>query len=130
MGSFPADPSDKDLAQLGDAVVTWRNGLQSAQSGSSELRPPADLRNVNVLFVESINEYLSAVNSFNTVAHVKADSRQDAALRERLLRGADEDRTRATSLWTTAVALLDEKRADLGLESSAIGNPLVGNPPG
>jgi hypothetical protein len=130
MGSFPADPSDKDLEQLGDAVVTWRNGIRSAQSGSSELRPPADLRNVNVLFVESIIEYLSAVDSFNIVTHVKGDSPQDAAQRERLLRSADDDRTRATALWTTAVALLDEKRADLGLDSSAIGNPLVGNPPG
>jgi hypothetical protein len=130
LGAFPPEPTAKDLKQLKDDVVTWRNGLRSAQSGASSLKPPAELRNVNVLFVESIIEYLSAVDSYASVTHVKGDSQGDQALRIRLLRNANDDRTRATSLWTTAVALLDDERAEVGLEPSGIGNPLIGTPTG
>jgi hypothetical protein len=130
MAAFPADPSDRELEALPDAVVTWRNGLRSAQNGSGDLGPPAELRNVNILFVESIIEYLSAVETFDALARVKGDTQDDGALRVRLSRQAADDRNRATSLWTTGVALLDEEREELGLEASGIGNPLLGGPPG
>lgn len=130
LGAFPPNPSPQELEDLPDTVVTWRNGLRSAQSGSSALEPPADLRNVNVLFVESIIEYLSAVEAYNAVARVKGDAREDRSVRELLLRNAADDRNRATALWTTGVALLDDARNDLGLEPSGLGNPLLGPPPG
>jgi hypothetical protein len=130
LAAFPPQPSQRQLRQLPDAIVTWRNGIEGAQSSSSELRPPEDLQNVNVMFVESIIEYLSAINSYEAVTRVKGESRADRRLRELLIRNASDDRNRATALWTTGVALLDETRQELGLDPSRITNPLLGTPAG
>lgn len=130
MAAFPPNPTEQDLEQLPDAVDQWREGFRNAQSGSGDLKPPADLRNINVLFIESIIEYDSAADAYRAVTRIRGDSRQDRILRELTLRNAGEDRTRATAIWTTAVALLDEEREELGLDASQMTNPVLGSPPG
>jgi hypothetical protein len=124
MAAFPAEPSAQELKALPDLVVRWRNGLRSAQNGADLLQPPDRLRQVNVLFVESIVEYLSTVETYEVASTVEGNARQ------RILDTAVDDRNRATALWTTAVALLDQERDESGLSASNIGSPILGPPPG
>jgi hypothetical protein len=130
LAAFPPNPTEQELKQLPDAVARWKTALREVQSGSGELKPPPELKNVNILFVESIIGYLSAVDELNAVTRVEGDSRKDRIVRELLLRNAADDRNRATAVWSTGVALLDEARARLDLEASNITNPLVGPPAG
>jgi hypothetical protein len=124
MGAWPPEPSARELKSLPDAITRWKNALKTARNGADVLQPPESLRPVNMLFVHSIVEYLSAVETFEVAA------RLDGAARLLVLETAADDRNRATALWTTGVALLDQARADAGLSASNIGSPLLGTPPG
>jgi hypothetical protein len=126
MGAFSPDPDEKELKQLEDEALSWKNGLRLAQNGSGELlKPPSDLAGLNTLFVASIQEYLSAVDAYEL-----AVATQDDDVRRGVIDLAIDSRNRATSIWTTGIQILDQARDDVGLGASGIQNPLLGTPQG
>lgn len=113
----PASRREPAFETLGDEADEWSDTFEAAQTSSAEVRAPDELRAALDIFRQSLALYAGAARTYDLAAGLDG---KDA---DRALALGTEQRDRATALWSTAVALLDARLVELGVEESRIGAP-------
>jgi hypothetical protein len=124
MAAFPPEPDDRALKGLSDEAARWDKALTAAGRSARNLDPPGGLEGAGSLFFESIRLYSIAARTYGVAGSA------DGATQNGILERAREQTQAATSIWTSAVFLLDQERGDAGLNASQIlSPPLAGAQP-
>jgi hypothetical protein len=111
----PNAPADQ-LESLRADARQWGESFEAAASRTSSATPPPEVASVNPFFTQSLQVYLSSARLMGDASSVDGDL---AALLTR----ASEIRAQADSVWSSAVAQLDEELADLGGDPSGLQSP-------
>jgi hypothetical protein len=109
---------DKALDKIGKDASGWIKSLEKAGIEASSLAPPPAVQTSGQLFGESIQLYLTAARTYRTAADI-----DEEGPRQQILQRAAEARDRASSIWTTAVSLLDQERSDAELDPAGLRVP-------
>ena len=124
MAALPPEPDGRALKGLPDEAAKWDKALTAAGKSARNLDPPAGLEGASSLFFESIRLYSIAARTYEVAGPA------DGSTQQGILELAREQTQAATSLWTSAVYLLDQERNDVGLNASQIlSPPLAGSQP-
>lgn len=124
MAAFPPEPDGRALRGLSDEAAKWDKALTAAGKSARNLDPPGGLEGASSLFFESIRLYSIAARTYEVAGSAAGPTQKG------ILERAREQTQAATSLWTSAVFLLDQERNDAGLNASQIlSPPLAGSAP-
>ncbi|MPZ70274.1 MAG: hypothetical protein GEU71_12210 [Actinobacteria bacterium] len=122
LSGAPTATDDDAFRTLRKDARAWEEGLQSAQLTAAQARPPEGASGVSELILGSLDLYLESTRLYQLAADAEGD------LAASLLERAAAQRDLATSLWTNAVALLDEARAEVDLPASSLISPVAAAP--
>lgn len=122
MVAVPLDPAGLGETVRAD-VRRWKAGFEDAQTQLAGTLPPPALEPVTTLLAQSIQGYSLAADTYALVP------RADEAVQADLLRQAAAQRDQATGIWSSAIAFLDEERADLEMTASRVDVPGVAPQP-
>jgi hypothetical protein len=124
MAAVPPERDDRALKGLSDEAAKWDKALTAAARSARNLDPPEGLEGPASLFFESIRQYSIAARTYEVAGSADGATQQD------ILERASEQTQAATSIWTSAVFLLDQERSDAKLSASQISSPpLAGSQP-
>lgn len=117
LAEAPTATDDDAFETLKEDAKSWEAGLQSAQLTAAQARPPQAAAGVSDLLVSSLDLYVESARLYQ----LAADS--EGKLATRLLERAAAQRDLGTRMWTNAVALLDDARAEVELPASGLSSP-------
>ena len=113
--------------ELAEKIKPWKDELATAQTGLSQALPPADLETANGLITQSVLLYVQAVEQYELLADLEGNAR------EQLASEAARSVSTATTIFQSAVALIDDARDEAELGASGLtppGSPAGGLPSG
>lgn len=114
-------PGEKDMADLEDGAADWVGTFTGARP-EPDLRAPPGVPTLSALFARSVDAYASAATTFELAAKAATEDRAG------LFTLAAQQQSIAVGVWVSAVGVLDEARAEQGMEASGLETP--GAPPG
>lgn len=117
--SAAGELDDDELAQK---IESWRNDLSTAQTSLSQALPPSELETAHGLITQSILSYIQAVEQYELLPDLEGNTRKQLAAE------AARSVQTGTSVFSSAIALLDDAREDADLGASGLAPP--GSPAG
>jgi hypothetical protein len=125
MLTAPTDPTDgATVVPLTKNGKSWEDTLNAAITQAGQLRPPPAAQSADSLFQQSAGLYLTAAQLYQLVPNEPDKTRGD------LLASATTVRDQANQLWSNAVSILDDLRAELEMSPSALRSPASAPPNG
>ena len=115
-------PADPDLDALTEDSARWTEELTGAQAQIATLQPPDGAEVANGLFLQSLESYMSAARTYESVADA------DGKLQAELLAQANEERERAAALFGLAVDAIDEQLVEVDGKLSNLSIPTASTP--
>jgi hypothetical protein len=114
-GVNPAQPP-KDLAK---SAKEWSAQFSSAQQEMAGLVPPSDLTGPNTIFLQSFSLYQTAADTYALAATSDTKTRNELLSRAASITGS------ATTIFQSAIDVLDQLRDQLDLSPSGLRAPVV-----
>jgi hypothetical protein len=111
------------VGQIEKRVDSWNSNFGEAQTTLSQTQPPEDLQPLSQLLLQSILLYVSSAETYELVPGLEADARRDVVTQ------ATVSWTGANNVFASAIALLDDERAEAELRASGLRPPGSGAPP-
>ena len=118
MAAPAALEDDKQAEALEKDAEAWTKDLQEIQGTFVGIVPDPSVQAAHSLFLHSIETYSSAAATYSLAA-----TAGDADTQTQALGIASAHRDQASSLWTEATTLLDQRRSDAELELSGLTVP-------
>ena len=109
--------------ELTATAKEWDSGFSGAQKALSQANPPGDVQPVNELLLRSILMYVQAADSYELAPELPGEAR------EKLLSQAGVQVQNADAVFASAIAVLDQARADADLSASGLASPGSSAPP-
>jgi hypothetical protein len=124
MSLVPPQVAGDILPQIRRQSTDWIETLKNSRGEAAQLEPPSGFADVSRLFTETVLLYQSAAETYLLATNTRGNTQVA------LLQKAADQRDRANTIFTSAVGIIDEQRADEGMDASGIGNPAqLGAPP-
>ena len=117
MAEIPSEADPRTLERVADEVPSWLEALTRARAAAGRLAPTPATANANRLFVQSIDLYLAAAETYALVGEVDREFAGDVLTR------AAEQRDAAANVWSSATTAVDTERARIDLGASGLGVP-------
>lgn len=115
----PTASDDDAFASLAKDAKKWETTLKSAQLTAAQVPGPEQAPRVAELFQASLGLYIESTLTYQLAAGAEGKAA------DQLLERAAAQRDLATTVWTNALALLDEARTEVDLPSSALTTPVT-----
>lgn len=119
MGAVARTPSKKVLNTLEEDATGWVKDIRDIREANQGLRAPEGLTSLPALFDQAVGLYGNAATSYQIVAGMEDVPEQ----RIEVMASAQYELGSAGGVWQGAVGVLDEARAEEGLEPSGIAPP-------
>lgn len=119
MGAVARTPSKKVLNTLEEDATGWVKDIRDIREANQGLQAPEGLTSLPALFDQAVGLYGNAATSYQIVAGMEDVPEQ----RIEVMASAQYELGSAGGVWQGAVGVLDEARAEEGLEPSGIAPP-------
>jgi hypothetical protein len=117
MAGVARTPSKKVLETLKDDATGWVKAVNDVRSETQGLQGPEGLASLPALFDQAVGLYAQAATMYQIVPGLDDDDRVE------LLSTATYQLGAAAGVWQAGVGILDEARAEDGLDPSGIAPP-------
>lgn len=119
LAQAPTASDDDAFATLEKDAGKWATGMKSAQLTAGQAPGPGQAPRVAELFQASLDLYLESTLTYQLAAGAEGKAA------DQMLERAAAQRDLATTVWTNALALLDEARTEVDLPASALTTPVT-----
>jgi hypothetical protein len=109
-------PSKKVLETLNEDATGWVKDINDVRQDQG-LQAPEGLTSLPALFDQAVGLYANAATSYQVVTSIDEEQRGE------ILATAQYQLGSAGGVWQAGVGILDEARAEEGLDPSGIGPP-------
>ena len=116
MGAVARTPSKKVLETLNEDATGWVKDINDVRQDQG-LQAPEGLTSLPALFDQAVGLYANAATSYQVVTSIDEEQRGE------ILATAQYQLGSAGGVWQAGVGILDEARAEEGLDPSGIGPP-------
>lgn len=118
MNGAPFNIEDQDaIADLDERARSWVEGLETVGARAAAMQPPEGVGAVARIVGQSFQGYSGAARTYRLVPEA------DGSLQEDLLERANAQRDTASQLMIAALQILDDERAEVGMDPAGIQAP-------
>jgi hypothetical protein len=122
MGAVARTPSKKVLETLNEDATGWVKDINDLRQDDQSLQGPDGLTSLPALFDQAVGLYANAATSYQVVTSIDEEQRGE------ILATAQYQLGSAGGVWQAGVGILDEARAEEGLDPSGLSPPSAAAP--